>query len=58
MKLTCPSSKDPARIIKDTHGSIDMREHSYYPCPGPADPDRAWLCQQCRCAAVETRVAA
>ena len=57
-QFRCPTSKDPKRIIKDTHDSIDPKNYTYYPCPGPADPERAWLCEECQAAKVAELVAA
>ncbi len=51
-KYGCMNAKDTSRIIRDDQGQLNPLRDVYYDCPGPADPERAWLCEQCPAAEV------
>lgn len=51
-KYGCLSARDPSRIIRDDQDQSDRLRDVYYDCPGPADPERAWLCASCPAAEV------
>jgi len=46
-QLCCPEIKTPNAIVFDTHDRIDPLAYTYHPCPGIANPDRSWLCEEC-----------